>query len=286
MSGTDRHPEPVRVLRRPLWRLRVAREAPRYLLYGFAIAGTAAAARLALAPPGGAAPRPAAVASGPDLGAEAYATLFARRYLTWTAADPQSSARELASFAGPAVEAADGFATPKSGSQQVLWAEVVQSREPAYGEHVYTVAAQTDVDGLLYLTVDVARAADGSLELDGYPAFVGPPASHETELPRLREVDDSTLATVVARGLRNYLDGASGELEADLSPGARVTLPTSPLSLTSVQHIDWAPEGSAVIAVVTADDARGAQYTLEYELDVVLDQGRWEISAVQTDPDD
>ena len=50
----------------------------------------------------------------------------------------------------------------------MYWAEVVQAREPRPDEHVYTVAAQTDTAGLLYLTVAVAthgrpKARDGGL---------------------------------------------------------------------------------------------------------------------------
>jgi len=40
-----------------------------------------------------------------------------------------------------------------------------------------------------------------------------------------------------------------------------------------------------VLAVVQAEDARGVRYTLAYEVDVVRAQGRWEISAIEMDPD-
>ncbi len=72
------------------------------------------------------------------------------------------------------MEPAAGLQLPPSGEQRVEWDEVVQEREPAAGEHVYTLAAQTDTAGLLYLTVSVIRLSDGSLALAGYPAFVGP----------------------------------------------------------------------------------------------------------------
>jgi hypothetical protein len=101
----------------------------------------------------------------------------------------------------------------------------------------------------------------------------------------LREVNEPALATVVRRVLRNYLAASSGELEADLTGGARVSLPSLPLTVESMQRLDWASEGSAVLATVQAQDGRGVQYTLAYELDVVREQGRWEVSAVQTDPD-
>ena len=63
-----------------------------------------------------------------------------------------------------------------------------------------------------------------------------------------------------------------------------MSLPTTGMTLATVQRIAWTADSRSVIAVVQAVDARGAQYTLAYELDVVETQGRWEISAVQMDP--
>jgi hypothetical protein len=210
--------------------------------------------------------------------------LFARRYLTWNAAEPQAGARALDAFIGEGMEPAAGLQIPSSGQQRVEWAEVVQERDSAPGEHVYTVAAQTDTAGLLYLTVTVMRTA-GGVALARYPAFVGAPSSAQAPPgARLQAVGDPALATVVARALRNYLAPAAGELAADLSPGAHVSLPAAALSLESVQRLDWSPDGRSVRAVVQAQDGRGVQYTLAYELDVVREQGRWEVSAVQMNP--
>jgi hypothetical protein len=179
-----------------------------------------------------------------------------------------------------------GLQPPSSGEQQVQWTEVVQEREPVVGEHVYTVAVQTDDAGLQYLTVSVVRSAGGGLALDGYPAFVGGPATGPAQAQgHLREVDEPALATVVGRALRNYLSASGSELAADLTSSAQVSLPAAALSLESVQRLDWAPGEGAVLAVLQAQDARGTQYTLAYELDVSRVQGRWEISAIQTDPD-
>ena len=172
----------VRIGTRPLWRIRVAREWPRYLLSALAVAGLAASARFAIDPPRPAMPR--VTASGPappDLAAEGFAAQFARSYLTWNAAEPQAHEAALAAFVGPGIDPDAGLQPPSSGEQRVEWAEVVQERElelvPARPEHVYTVAAQTDDAGLQYLTVSVVRTAGGSLALGGYPAFVGAPAS-------------------------------------------------------------------------------------------------------------
>jgi hypothetical protein len=260
---------------------------PRYLLCALAAAGLAASARFAIAPP-----RPAGVASAarqaavPDRAAEGFAALFARRYLTWNAADPLASERALQAFDGPGMEPGAGLQLPSGGRQHVEWAEVVQQREPSAGSHVYTVAAQTDTGGLMYLTVGVARAADGHLALTGYPSLVGAPASGAAlETARLREVTDPSLDTVVQRALRNYLAASPGELAADLANGARVSLPGMPLGLLSVQRLDWSADGRSVIAVVQARDTRGLQYTFAYELDVLQVAGRWEISAVEVNPD-
>jgi hypothetical protein len=285
----------VRVGARPLWQIRAAREWPHYLLSVVAVAGLAASARFAIDPP-----RPPAlvlaahVPAAPDLAAEGFAVRFARSYLTWNAAEPQAHEDTLASFVGPGIDPDGGLQPPASGAQRVESAEVVQERElmpagpDAPAEHVYTVAAQTDDVGLLYLTVSVVRTAGGSLALGGYPAFVGAPASGPAQTgaqAHLREVGEPALATVVGRALRNYLAASPSELSADLTASAQVSLPASALTLESVQRLDWASGAGAVLAVVAAADARGARYTLAYELDVARVGGRWEISAIQTDPD-
>jgi Conjugative transposon protein TcpC len=276
---------------RPLWQIRVAREWPRYLLSAVAVVGLAASARFAIDPPRPAAPKLAARGPAPaDLAAEGFAALFARSYLTWNAAEPQAHERDLAPFAGPGIDPDAGLQPPSSGEQRVVWAEVVQERElGGPNQHVYTVAAQTDDAGLQYLTVNVVRTAGGSLALGGYPAFVGAPATGPAQASssqgHLREVNEPALATVVGRALRNYLSASGSELAADLTSEARVSLPAAPLSLESVQRLDWARGAGTVLAVVAAGDTRGAQYTLAYELDVARVQGRWEVSAIQMDPD-
>ena len=285
MPGIPGHAR-VTIAARPLWQIRVAREWPRYLLSALAVAGLAASARFAIDPPRPAAPRVASHGPAPpDLAAQGFASLFARAYLTWNAADPQAHERNLASFAGPGVEPDAGLQPSSSGEQQVQWTEVVQEREPVAGDHVYTVAAQTDNAGLQYLSVSVVRTAAGSLALGGYPAFVGPPASGPAQAPQhLREVNEPALETVVGRALRNYLSASGSDLAADLTNDAHVSLPAAALSLESVQRLDWAPGTGAVLAVAQAQDARGARYTLAYELDVTRVQGRWEISAIQVNP--
>ena len=278
----------VTVTTRPLWRTRLARELPRMLLLGVSFAGLAASARYAIAPPHPPTPVRAQVATPPrDLAAEGFAQLFARRYLSWEADDPEAHQRALAAYVGAGMEPGAGLQTPSGGEEQVQWTEVVQERTAAPAElRVYTVAAQTDSAGLVYLTVSVARTRSGVLELAGYPAFVGAPvAGSASGGGALSEVSDAALQTVVERALRNYLADSAAELAADLTSAARVSLPAQALRLESVQRLDWSPEGGqAVSATVQAQDARGARYTLAYALDVTRVAGRWEIAAIQMNP--
>ncbi len=277
----------VSVTPRSIWRIRLARELPRYLLRALAVAGLLASARFAIAPP-----RPVlarASTSGfatTDRAAEGFATLFARSYLSWDSRDPEARRLALAAFVGSWMEPEAGLQPPESGEQQVQWTQVVQARVLASGEQLYTVATQTDTAGLLYLSVGVVREADGALALAGYPAFVGAPAATGAVAPtRLHEVEEPVLETVVTRALRNYLARAESELAADLASGARVSLPSQTFALQSLDSLDWSSSGRSVLATLRARDERGGQYTLTYELGVRLSAGRWEISAIQTNPD-
>ena len=276
----------VSVTRRAVWRLRAGAALPRYMLCAVAAAGLAASARQTLAPP-----RPVVAAvPRPDLGgltAQGFATLFARRYLTWSAADPAAHARGLSGFVGPDADPDDGLTPPDAGSQSVLWAEAVQVRAGISSARVYTVAAQTDASGLVYLTVPVIRLASGRQAIAGYPAFVGPSAvGAPDDLWASRPaVDDPALSEVVRRVVGNYLDGDRTDLAADLAPAARVSPPVGVLTLQRVADVRWSPDRRSVDATVLADDQLRATYTLGYELDVLRVGSRWEIGAIQMNPD-
>ncbi len=277
----------VSVTPKSIRRIRLARELPRYLLQALALVGVLASARFAIAPPH---PVPARSSTSgfatPDRAAEGFATLFARAYLDWDSRDPEAHRLALAPFVGSWMEPEAGLQPPESGEQQVQWTQVVQVRPLVSGEQLYTVAAQTDTAGLLYLTVGVVREADGALALAGYPAFVGAPAAAGAAAPaHLHEVDDPALETVVVRALRNYLARAESELAADLAVGTRVSLPTQTFTLQALDSLEWSSSGRSLLATLRVRDEPGTQYTLAYELGVRLSAGRWEISAIQTNPD-
>ncbi len=270
-----------------LWRVRLAAGVPRFLLCFAAGMGLLASARFAIAPPRESAPRPrrpdAPIA---DRAAEGYAVLFARRYLSWDAANPQPSEGALTAMGGAAMSSNAGLSLPAEGAQAVEWAEVVQDREPEPGSHVYTVAAQVQGRGVACLAVGVSRDADGRIALSGYPAFVGAPARDEARVAQSgSSVNEAALAVVVSRALRNYLAGSIEDLDADLSPGARVAVPSWPLALDAIQRLAWSRDRRSVEATIQAHDSHAARYTLDYELDVADADGRWEVSAIEMDPD-
>ena len=269
-----------------LRRLRASLHLTRWVLYAVAALGVATTIRLAIAPPRPPTPHVPSV-QRIDLAAEAFATLFVRRYLTWEANRPDAYSQGLAPFLGDGVDPNAGLRPPASGTQTVGWVEVVQARDVTAAEHVYTVAAEASLTGVVYLSVDIARDSSRGLSLARYPAFVGPPASHPAASlsnDHGTDVGDASLSRVVERALRNYLAGSASNLAADLVAGARVALPPNPLVLRQLTQLRWRPDGTGVLATVVAGDQRGVAYTLSYELDVASAGGRWEVAAIQTDP--
>jgi Conjugative transposon protein TcpC len=268
-----------------LWRIRLWQELPRRVLHLAAVAGLAASIRFAVAPPHQSPPASRLTPAGPaDLQAQGFATSFARAYLTWSEDDPQARRQALEPFAGSALALEAGSEPPPHGSQRVTFEQVVQERKVQPHLTVYSIAVQTEPEGLVYLTVPVARASDGGLALGGYPAFVGPPPSTGAQalLEAGEEVQVQALRTMISRALRNYLAPAPSELAADLAPEARVSPPRQGLTFEALQSLTWALGGNeAVVAQVTATGPGNARYTLAYEVQVREIAGRWEIAAVQ-----
>lgn len=245
--------------------------APRYLALGvLALLLLLGLRSLFDAPDASAPARAAATADAPS---RAFALQFARAYLSYDVEQPAARSRALAPFLSDAVAADAGF-FPAGGRQSVIWAEVASDQPALTGGRAITIAAAISTQPLpVYLTVTVAHERGGALSLVGYPAFVGAPAitRDAPSVPR-SAVEDEQLTAVVARALRNYLAGSAQNLKADLAPGAAVTLPTLPLRVRSLGRIDWLGRSGAraVLASVEAIDARGAAYTLAYELGVAI----------------
>lgn len=245
--------------------------APRYLVLGVLALLLALGLRSLFFSPAASPPaRAAATAAAPS---RAFALQFARAYLTYDVDRPAARSRALAPFLSDAVDAEAGFLAA-DGRQKVIWAEVASDQPALTGGRAITIAAEISTQPLpVYLTVTVAHERGGPLSLVGYPAFVGAPAISRDapSIPR-SAVEDRQLTAVVTRALRNYLAGSAQNLEADLAPGAAVTLPTLPLRVGSVRRIEWLGRSGAraVLATVEAIDAHRATYTLAYELGIAI----------------
>jgi len=267
------------VVRVPLWRLRLHAEAARYLVAACALAGLVSSARLALAPPLASLPAGSAPAAPLDRAGEAFAELFARRYLSWSR---EGSEAELEPYASPSSEQSLGR-RPASGTEQgVVWTEVVGDAVVGV-RHVFTVAVQTTRDGLVYLSVPVERSPAGAPQLAELPAIVGAPriSAADTSVSG-PQIQDEELAQTLTRAVRNFVDGNVSDLGADFSPG--LTVPPAPegLQLVLVNRISWSRFDSAALVTVRAHDVAGTEFELAYECGVQLVQGRWSVNWIQT----
>jgi hypothetical protein len=252
-----------------------------------------AGVRSVLSPPS---PRAIPPASGPplDYAEQSYALAFSQAYLTYDGARPEEREAALAPFAASGFESGAGFSPPQSGSQRVQRTDVAQVQHPLAGGVIITVAAKLSTAAQpVYLSVPVDRKRGGAIYLAGYPSFVGPPLSttRSTADQGGEPVNEAEVSSLVKRALANYLAGDAENLSADLADAATVTLPTNQLRLEGVDQLDWVDGsgGGAVLATITATDARGGAYTLRYEVgvgrvsaaDPRLGPG-WRVTYVQT----
>jgi hypothetical protein len=269
--------------RRSLRRLELHSSLPRYVLYAVALVAIAhSLSDIARTPRAAGVP---STGPGLDAGAAAYATSFARAYLTYDSADPNGQQAALAPFLGTSPQGSiAGFTVPGSGTDSVSLSQVVASQPAAGAGVLYTVQADTSRWGTVYLAVTVTRSGGGALELVGEPALVGaPPSASAIADPSQsnQPVTDAGLAAVVSRALSDYLRGDGNDLQADLATG--VPTPNLPLPLIGVQvtRIAWQLPGQVVGADVQASDQAGGTYSLHYQL-AVIHQRRWYVTAIES----
>ncbi len=269
----------VEVLTRPAWRVSLGARAPRIAAGAVAailmIAGLRAIVAGPPAPP--AAPAPAPVA---DSGAEAFAEGFVRAYLSWDPEDPDAREDELAAYSASELDAGAGV-EPSDEAQTVEWTATVASRATSPGRQVVTVAARA-AGKEWHLAVPVSRDRKGYLVVGAYPALVGAPPVARGEAPvEEDDVENTQLARVAERAVRNYLAGAAENLAADLDPEAVVSLPASAARVATVDAVTRAPGGRIAVALTAVVD--GARFELRYELEVVKRE-RWYVRSIAADP--
>lgn len=280
MSDVNDATARVVVQPRSLRSLRCSLALTRWVFYVTAAVGVAATVRFTIVPP----TIRGCVYNAPtvnDPGAEWFAEQFARAYLSWTS-NLAARERGLTPFLGASSNQGGGIIPARDSDQQVESVGIARGVMAYDGTVEYTVAVQTSRLGLLYLAVDVARAAHGRYLLVDYPAIVGAPAFETTAAldgPGLPVVTNRALETTLDRALSDYLDSSTQSLRDDLAPGASVESPTPALALDEVQHLAVEPSG-VILATVVASDRLGDSYTLDYTVGAVLRSGRWEVSAI------
>lgn len=221
-----------------------------------------------------------------DVAAAAYAQRFATAFLGFDADDPAARTAALDPFdASGDGGAGEGAQMPASGKRVVVGAQVVGRLSVPQGTR-FVVGVDTKPDGRIYLAVTVTRDGRGALALVGYPAIVGGPLGGVLmDDPDGEPVTEEPLKQVVGRAMRNYLAGKAGDLAADLTDSAVVSVPVQALALQRV--IDLREEAGTrglVLVTVSARDGAGVVMTLTYEVAVENRAGRWFVSAIATDP--
>jgi hypothetical protein len=258
--------------------------APRYLFVAAVALLAAAGLRGIVSPPGGASD---GAAEGPaaDPAMESFAEQFARAYLAYDAARPEARERALAPFVPDFLGPDAGYA-PRRGRSEVVWTSVAQNQEALAGGRIVTVAARlTGSRSPVYLAVPLERTDAGALALAGYPALVGSPAASTEHRPPARErVADEAVLETAERVLRNYLARETENLNADLAPGAAVTLPARALRMAGLEEVAWATETDRAVLVTVRARDRSGEYALTYELGLRFQAGRPLIDFIHTVP--
>ncbi len=268
-----------RVEREALWVLRLRARMPRLVLAAGGTVLCAMGVRSLLVPPVGPPTRPA-TAGFSTVAVEGFAQRFARAYLSPD--DPsRERGRELAALTTPGINL--GAAALTRSARQVQWTTVVGAQRT--GPRRVTVVVEAPVaGGVVDLAVPVAWDGEGRLVVPAAPALVGPPLTTTTAAGAVeRVVEDAQLRAVCERVVRNYLAGDRQDLQADLAPGARVSLPRVRLRLRGVEEVTWASVSRVAVSIAAASPDGGVA-ALRYELAVGQYSGRWLVKSVVVDP--
>ena len=268
-----------RVDRESLWAVRLRARLPRLVLAAGVLVLCLVGVRSLLASPTVPPTRPT-IAAFSAVAVEGFAQRFARAYLS---PDDRRGerARQLAALTTSSVDL--GGAALTRSPRQVQWTAVAGTQRTGPRRVIVVVEAPV-AGGVVDLAVPVAWDGEGRMVVPAAPALVGPPLTATTAAgPVERDVEDAQLRAVCERVVRNYLAGDRQDLQADVAPGARVSLPALRLRVRGVQELTWA-SASRVAVSVDAAGPGGALAALRYELAVSRFGGRWLVKSVVVDP--
>lgn len=269
----------ARVDREALWVVRLRARLPRLVLAAGVLVLCLVGVRSLLVAPVVPPARPARAVSS-AVAVEGFAQRFARAYLS---PDDRRGerARQLAALTTPSVDL--GGAALTRSPRQVQWTAVAGTQRTGPRRMIVVVEAPV-AGGVVDLAVPVAWDDEGRMVVPAAPALVGPPLTATTAVGAVeRDVEDTQLRAVSQRVVRNYLAADRQDLQADLAPGARVSLPALRLRLRGVEEVTWASPSRVAISVDAARPGGGVA-ALRYELAVSRSGGRWLVKSVVVDP--
>jgi conjugative transposon protein TcpC len=239
---------------------------------------------------------PRNVAAGwPDDEARAFALGFARAYLTLDPKRPVAYSRALGQFVAPELAEAIVPQFQQRDTQQVVEDVAVAEVAAVDDRHALITVAVTlagERGASRYLTVPVARDAEGGLVVSDLPSFSPPPRPGRDSPPELEPLTGAARAEVedvLTRFFEAFLAGDSAQLEYLVPAGTRIGALEEPHELVALGSIAQFGEGDArgrtVVAALRARDvATGVVYGLRYRLRLVRGD-RWYVAAVnQTTP--
>jgi hypothetical protein len=154
-----------------------------------------------------------------------------------------------------------------------------------------TVASQLESGRTLYLTVPLARDAQGGVDVVALPALTAPPPQGSAPAPSpepLTGADADEIRTLVERFLAAYVSGQdAGGLAYLVAPGAVIAAMPGGLTLSAVERVGQLRQGMrrrlVEADVEVRDRVSGASYPLAYRLELEH-RDRWYVAGVQGGP--
>jgi hypothetical protein len=225
----------------------------------------------------------------PDDDARAFATEFARAYLSYSPRRPDASSLAVQALVSP--ELADSIAPEydeRARAQTVVGVTVARTTTLDARHALITVAATIEgADAPRYLTVPVARDAAGGLVVSDLPSFAAAPGRASLEQSAsepLSVTERAAIEPVVSHFLLAFLAGDASDLEYLAPAGVRIAAPALQYELVDMTSLSLAAPASGrervVLAGVRARDRQGGRvFSLLYRLRLEK-RDRWYVAAV------
>lgn len=229
--------------------------------------------------------------SFPDDEARAFAVQFTRAYLTFAPEHPEYHELSVRPFVSAPLREDGALELPVRGPSQTVTSATVARAKPLGDNRALVTIAATVVNRTIttrYLTVPVARDANGGLTVYDYPAFSSPPPVGEVDVPEPSSLDgagSSEISDLMTRFFAAYLDARQlSELAYFLARDARVIPLEQRYRLRRVLGVAQVGEGTGptrivLVTVRARDPETRADYTLRYRVELVR-RDRWYVKTL------